>query len=302
MITNVKLTIEEAKGMYANELKDKYIFKNSESEIIPYINLSVRNSLMFLHYHLSHVLGINIIKAEIKINDTLYADSVVADIYIQQKDMSLIKEDYSYLCKNGLFNITIIPVQNPINNKKYDIIYCDPPWSFKNKHTGGSMKSGSATKYYTMSIEELKQLDVNSIASDNCVLFMWWVGSQPESALKLVSAWGFTLKTMTGFVWVKNTKNGKPDFGMGTMTRAGSESCLIAVKGKPVRENASVRSVVYATKGIHSKKPDEVRNRIVQLIGNKPRVELFARERVTGWDSMGYMIDGVDIKETLKVA
>jgi hypothetical protein len=91
-------------------------------------------------------------------------------------------------------------------HKKYKLIYCDPPWQFNNKNTGGSMKSSAEAKYNTMTIEDLKNLDVESLCDDDCVLIMWWVGSMPQEAIDLVNAWGFKLKNMNGFVWKKLTK------------------------------------------------------------------------------------------------
>jgi len=170
---------------------------------------------------------------------------------------------------------------------KYNIIYVDPPWGFKNKKTGGSLKSGAAAHYKTMSIKEMMVLDIGAIAADDCVLFMWWVGSQPAEALSLVTAWGFKLKTMTGFVWVKRTKLWKLFFGMGFWTRAGSECMLIGIKGKPKRINAGIRSVVEAEATMHSKKPDVFAEQIVSLMGDLPRVELFARDIKPGWASWG---------------
>ena len=171
--------------------------------------------------------------------------------------------------------------------KKYNIIYADPPWDFKNKKTGGSMKSGAKAKYNTMSLDEIKSLNVPNISSDNCVLFMWWVGSQPKEALDVVEAWGFKLKTMTGFNWIKLTKLGKLFFGMGFWTRAGSECCLIAVRGKIRPVNRGIRSVVISLNLKHSRKPNEVRKRIIKLCGDLPRVELFAREKLEGFDVWG---------------
>lgn len=138
-----------------------------------------------------------------------------------------------------------------------------------------------------MDTESMCNLPIKEIADKDCVLFMWWVGSQPEEAIRLVKAWGFTLKTMTGFNWVKLTKTNKLDFGMGFWTRAGSENCLIAVKGKPKRINAGIRSVIMAERTLHSKKPDIIRNEIVRLMGDIPRVELFARQQSEGWDVWG---------------
>ena len=106
-----------------------------------------------------------------------------------------------------------------------------------------------------------------------------------------MEAWGFELKTMTGFTWVKWTKSVKPWFGMGFYTRAGSENCLIAIKGRPKIQSHGVRSVIHAPVESHSKKPGIVRERIVQLIGDVPRVELFARENVPGWAAFGLEVE-----------
>jgi len=151
--------------------------------------------------------------------------------------------------------------------QKYSIIYADPAWSFDNKNTGGSLKSGAASHYPVMSVENMGKLPVARIAADNCVLFMWWVGSQPKEAIKLAESWGFEIKTMTGFVWIKRTKFWKLFFGMGFWTRQGCENCLIAVKGKPRRVNAGIRSVVEAEIGRHSEKPAIIRDLIVDLMG-----------------------------------
>ena len=171
--------------------------------------------------------------------------------------------------------------------KKYQVIYADPPWRFNNKNTGGSMKSGAANQYNVMSIDDIKKLPVNEIAADNCVLIMWYVGSQPQEAIDLVNAWGFTIKNMNGFVWVKLTKKLLAFFGMGFWTRAGSESAIIAVKGKPKPLNKSIRAVRHEVVGRHSEKPAAFRNDIVDLCGDLPRIELFARQKTKGWDCWG---------------
>lgn len=181
----------------------------------------------------------------------------------------------------------------PFPDKKYNVIYLDPPWSFKNRNTGGSLSSGSANQYSVLTVGEMgRELPVCDLANDDCVMFMWWVASQPREALFLLDAWGFTLKTMTGFYWDKETKLGLDFFGMGFWTRQSSENCLIAVKGKPKRLAANVRARVRAKVRDHSQKPDVVRERIVQLCGDVPRIELFARERADGWDSWGDELNG----------
>lgn len=109
----------------------------------------------------------------------------------------------------------------------------------------------------------------------------------PDEALQVVKSWGFTIKTTTGFNWVKLTKKGKKFFGMGFWTRQGSENCLIAIKGRPKRKSAKIRAVIEAVIEEHSKKPDVFRNEIVNLMGDLPRIELFARQSTPGWDVWG---------------
>jgi len=139
----------------------------------------------------------------------------------------------------------------------------------------------------TMSISELKNLDVESLCDDNCILVMWWVGSQPQEAIALVEAWGFTIKNMNGFVWRKLTKNLLDFFGMGFWTRAGSESAIIATKGKPKPASRSVRAVSSHVVGKHSEKPQHFRDACVELAGDVPRLEMFSRGNFEGWDAFG---------------
>lgn len=170
---------------------------------------------------------------------------------------------------------------------KYKIIYADPPWVYRDKcHSG---ERGAGYKYNLMSPVELAELRpfIDEIADEDCLLAMWWVPPQPREALALVDAWGFELKTMKGFTWHKLTKNGKDHFGMGHWTRANSEDCLFAVRGKPKRICAGVRQMIHAPVREHSRKPDEARDRLVQLMGDVPRIELFARQNHPGWTAWG---------------
>jgi len=184
----------------------------------------------------------------------------------------------------------------------YEIIYADPPWSFSNKKTGGSMKSGSAAQYSCMSIKELASLNVQSLCAENCALFMWWVASMPDEALHVARSWGFKFKTMTEFVWNKTTVHGKPFFGMGFSTRQGSESCLLAVKGDFKRISASVRAVITHPILAHSEKPDIFRDSIVELMGPLPRLEMFGRKAVPGWDMFGDEVpDSIEIPAVTRI-
>lgn len=173
--------------------------------------------------------------------------------------------------------------------KKFKVIYADPPWQFKNKHTGGSMTSSAQSKYPVMCLDDIKKLPIQSIADDHCLLIMWYVGSMAKEAIELCEAWGFRLVTTSGFVWNKTNKDGSPFFGMGHYTRAGSESALIGIKGKTgeLIKSHSVRQVITAPVGRHSEKPREFRDAIVELCGDVPRIELFSRESVKGWDVWG---------------
>lgn len=167
--------------------------------------------------------------------------------------------------------------------QKYAIIYADPPWSYRNKGT----RAAADKHYTTMSIEDIKALPVADIADEDCVLFLWATFPCLPEALEVIREWEFTYKTLA-FCWVKRNRKSPGWFwGLGNWTRSNPEICLLAVKGHPQRVSASVHSVIEAPVGRHSGKPKEARERIVELLGDVPRIELFARERVPGWDAWG---------------
>ena len=177
---------------------------------------------------------------------------------------------------------------------KYKVIYADPPWAFNNKKTGGSMKSGASQQYDVMSIEDMKQWDIPSICQDDCLLVMWYVGAMPKEVMELAEAWGFRVVNMNGFVWDKETKHGKDFFGMGSITRASTESALVAVRGKTgnIIKDRSVRSRIRAKVGKHSEKPQAFREAIEKLCGDVPRLEMFARTQAPGWNVFGNQVEG----------
>jgi N6-adenosine-specific RNA methylase IME4 len=141
-----------------------------------------------------------------------------------------------------------------------------------------------------MTPREIRMLPVEQISADDCALFLWTTMPQIDVAMSVLKSWGFIFKTVA-FVWIKRTKNDKLAWGMGNWTRANPEVVLLGVKGKPKRVSKGVHSVVEAQVREHSRKPDEVRDRIVELVGDIPRVELFAREKVDGWDAWGYEVE-----------
>ena len=130
------------------------------------------------------------------------------------------------------------------------------------------------------------QLPVQDITADNAICFMWMTFPMIREGISVMEAWGFTPKTV-GFTWGKLYSNGKPFMGMGCWTRSNSEVCYIGIKGRPKRVSAAVRSLVLTVPERHSKKPDIVRDKIVELCGDLPKIELFARERHAGWDAWG---------------
>ena len=150
-------------------------------------------------------------------------------------------------------------------DKKYDVIYADPPWSYRDKALAGDR--GAGCKYDVMSLEDIKKLPVKDLAEEDCALFMWVTMPFLEEAFAVMRAWGFEYKTCA-FTWVKQNKKADTLFwGMGNWTRANAELCLLGVRGKPKRKDAGVHSVIISHIEEHSKKPSEIRDRICKLFG-----------------------------------
>lgn len=174
----------------------------------------------------------------------------------------------------------------PLPKSKYKIIYADPPWSFRTWSKNGQGRAPEK-HYPTMSKEDIFSLPVSDIAEDDCVLFLWATFPCLPQALETMTAWGFEYKTCA-FTWVKRNKKSSGWFwGLGYWTRANAELCLLGTRGKPNRISSSVHSVVDEPITRHSEKPAVVRDKIVQLVGNVSRIELFARTTTEGWDCWG---------------
>lgn len=174
-------------------------------------------------------------------------------------------------------------------DKKYSIIYADPPWKYHQRAADKKSKFGygACGHYDLMPMNEIESLPVPQITEENSVLFLWTTFPCLEEQIKLFSKWGFKYKTL-GFSWIKtNAKNGKPFFGVGYYAKSNCEVCLMGVKGRMKPVSNSVSSCVISPRREHSRKPDEVRNRIVKLFGDLPRIELFARQYADGWDCWG---------------
>jgi N6-adenosine-specific RNA methylase IME4 len=173
---------------------------------------------------------------------------------------------------------------------KYSIIYADPPWQYKTWSAKGTGRSAEQ-HYPVMTLDDIKQLPIQRLAADDCVLFMWSTYPTLPEALEVLKAWGFTYKTVA-FTWVKRNKKSPSWFwGLGHWTRANGEICLLATKGNPQRISKAVHSVIDSPIREHSRKPDEARERIVKLCGDLSRIELFARQKSPGWDVWGNEVD-----------
>ena len=174
-------------------------------------------------------------------------------------------------------------------NKKYSVIYADPPWSFKTYSNKG--KDRSPEKHYNvMNFKDICNLPVNKIANDNSVLLMWVIDPLLDKAFQVINAWGFKYKTV-GFTWAKTNRKSEGYFtGLGYWTRGNPEMCLLATKGKPKRISKSVPQLVVEQRREHSRKPDIMYNHIENLLEG-PYIELFARTQRNGWDSWGNQID-----------
>ena len=184
-------------------------------------------------------------------------------------------------------------------NKKYQVIYADPPWDYggKMQYDKTTIKSenenfereifiSSATfKYPTLKLKELEQLNVTSIADDDCILFMWTTGPQMENAIKLGTAWGFEYKTVA-FVWDKMVHN------PGRYTLSQTEFVLAFKTGKfPTPRGArNIRQLLSVHRGEHSVKPYQVIEGITKMFPQQNKIELFARNNYEGWDNWGLEI------------
>ena len=184
--------------------------------------------------------------------------------------------------------------------KKYQIIYVDPPWKYNSRANHKTRFRGGCCGHYSlMSYEEIKRLPIPDLADKNCALFLWNTFPYIDKQLELFKYWGFRYRTIA-FLWVKlNSKNKKPFFGVGYYTKSNPEPCMLGMKGQLKTKDNSISNLVFSPRREHSRKPDEIREKIVKLFGDLPRIELFARQKTKDWNAIGYDIDGLDINESI---
>jgi len=169
---------------------------------------------------------------------------------------------------------------------KYDVIMADPPWEYKVYNAEKSDRHVSH-KYPLMSTEDICNLPIADLAAENCALFIWATWPNILDAFKVIDAWKFKYRT-EAWTWVKANRSGFGHFmGMGHYTRANTEPCLLAVKGKMPVAAHDVLGLIYSPVREHSRKPDLQYSKIDRLYPNTKRLELFARKKHPKWDSWG---------------
>ena len=179
---------------------------------------------------------------------------------------------------------------------KYQIIYADPAWDFK----GGGIYQDSGRKdrsissqYKLTKTNDMAKLPIKDITDKDAFLFMWCTDSHLKQGIELMEAWGFRYSTIA-FIWVKQYASGSLCSNVGRWTMKNCEIVLLGLKGTPLKykKAKNIKQLVMAERTGHSVKPDEVRNRISQLCGDLPRIELFARKKTDGWDVFGNEVEG----------
>lgn len=177
---------------------------------------------------------------------------------------------------------------------KYNVVYIDPPWSFGSKQyqDGGRDLVNINEIYNTMSIQEIKDMGVDQIVADDSVCFMWVTDSHLKEGIEIMEHWGFKYKTI-GFVWVKKYASGETCVNVAPYTLKSTEICILGTKGSvlKLKKSNKVRQLVEAERREHSRKPDEIRERIVELYGDVPKIEIFARTQYDGWDAYGNEVE-----------
>lgn len=191
---------------------------------------------------------------------------------------------------------TLSELYPKLPNKRFDIIYADPPWDYNgklqfDKSSKGVEKidisrnifiSSACFKYPTLKTKELMKLPLQDIAKEDCLLFMWTSNPHLAQAIELGKAWGFEYRTIA-FIWDKMNHN------PGQYTLSNCEICLVFKKGKipQPRGARNVQQLIRAPRGKHSEKPIEVLHAIEKMFPTQNKIELFARRTGEGWDSWG---------------
>jgi len=170
----------------------------------------------------------------------------------------------------------------PLPSDKFRVIYADPPWKYTDKIDEAISGTTTAlTHYPAMTIDELCQMPINELAEDDSILFMWVTSPMLEDAFRVVHSWKFKYKT--SFVWDKVSHN----FGHYNSVR--HEFLFVCTRGSCTPDNPKLYDSVQSIEKsrVHSEKPEEFRAIIDDLYTYGKRIELFARQKVEGWEYYG---------------
>ena len=173
-------------------------------------------------------------------------------------------------------------------------ILADPPLAFQTRSLKGEGRSPQH-HYACLSFDELATLPVAGLAAADCFLFLWIPLRSVFLVKPLMSVWGFAFSG-SAFVWVKQNKRGVGWFmGGGYGTRHNAEVCWLGRRGSPKRLSKGVRELIVTPIREHSRKPDEVYERVEALCAG-PYVEVFARQRWPRWFPIGDETDRFPVK------
>lgn len=157
----------------------------------------------------------------------------------------------------------------PFPDTKYKCILADPPWSYSNKKTGGDLTAGAESKYHTMELQDICEMDIQSISEKDSCLFLWATTPLLPEAFQVLSSWGFKYKS--ALYWRKIMS-----LGMGYWFRGQVEVCLFGVRGNLKAFHSQEPNFIQSKVRAHSQKPDHIYG-VIERLDLNPKIELFAR-------------------------
>ena len=188
---------------------------------------------------------------------------------------------------NDHLNPVAVNFLKQVSDKKYATILADPPWRFLNRTGKVAPEHKRLSRYGTLSLEEIKQIPVQSVAADKSHLYLWVPNALLPDGLEVMKAWGFTYKS--NIIWHKIRKDGGPDGrGVGFYFRNTTELVLFGIRGsmRTLDPGRSQVNIIRTQKQEHSRKPDELYE-LIERCSPAPYFEIFARGQRNGWDVFG---------------
>ena len=170
-------------------------------------------------------------------------------------------------------------------NKKYSIIYADPPWQVKAGPIWGSSGESRDLTYPTMSLDQIKDLNVKEISEKDAHLYLWTINKYVEQSYSVARAWGF--RPVCLMTWCKPSHG----IGLGGTFIQTTEHHLFCRRGTLKAQKRIDTTWFSLPRGKHSVKPNEFRQMITDVSGDLPRLEMFARNASPGWDVWGNEVE-----------